>query len=91
MMQTSPLGRISGQVLRADREEVVADATIGITQAAGPVPDIAMVSDADGCFTLGELAAGTWTLRACGPAGESGEVSAHVAPGAVSTVRIRVR
>lgn len=89
-MQRSPTGSISGQVVRADREQAIAGATVGISQAAGPVPDIALVTDASGWFTIDELSAGAYTLRACGPTGETGDVSAHVLAGGVSTVRIRV-
>lgn len=90
-MQPSATGCVSGQVLRADRDEVVADAVVFITHAAGPVPDIAMVTAADGCFTIDQLVAGRWTLRALSPKGETGEASAHVSEGGVSTMRILVR
>ena len=44
-MRPKLTGAIRGQVLRADGDSAVPNATVGVTRAAGPVPDIALVTD----------------------------------------------
>ncbi|HCT75224.1 MAG TPA: hypothetical protein DGT23_01240 [Micromonosporaceae bacterium] len=56
----------------------VADATVMVLRAPGPVPDIAAVSDADGRFVFDSLPAGTYRLRAVGPDGRQGEADVTV-------------
>ena len=89
-MQTDPKGSVSGQVVLASSDEPVGEATISVIHGAGPAPDLAPVTDSDGSFSLGNLPPGDWRLRACGPAGETGEAQVHVGADTVSTVLIRI-
>jgi hypothetical protein len=57
----------------------VPGARIAIVASSVPMPEIALVSDADGSFSL-RLPAGRFTLRAHGPGGTSGEVEVEGAP-----------
>lgn len=78
---------IQGRVL-TERGEAVRDATITVVAGPGAVPDIAPVSDAAGAFSLGNLAEGTYLLRALGPDGRTSEVATFVTEGVENVVAI---
>lgn len=61
------LSEVAGQVVDADGHPVP-DARLVIVAGTVPVPEIALLSDADGRFSL-RLPPGVFTLRAHGPAG----------------------
>ena len=87
-MQANAKGSIRGQVRRRDGGEPLGGASVGIGYGMVPLPDIAIVTNSDGWFALDDLPAGEWGLRACGPAGEVGEVMARVRSGQVSEIVI---
>jgi hypothetical protein len=58
----------------------VAGATVAVVRSSVPFPEIALLADDAGVVEL-RLPAGTFTFRAHGPAGQSGEVTLH-SPGA---------
>jgi hypothetical protein len=82
------LGSVNGNVMRAYDRRPIAGATITVVQGAGPVPDIAPVTDEDGYFALDGLPTGEWVLRAVGPSGGEGEAAVPVFENAVSEVTI---
>ncbi len=57
----------------------VPGAPIVIAVSSVPMPEIALLSDVDGSFSL-RLPAGRFTLRAHGPGGTSGEVEVEGSP-----------
>lgn len=59
----------------------VRDAQIVIVASTVPMPEIALVSDAEGRFSL-MLPPGRFTLRAHGPGGVTGDVAVEGAPNA---------
>lgn len=58
----------------------ISGAPIVIVASSVPMPEIALVSDAHGAFSL-KLPAGRFTLRAQGPRGTSGEIEVEGTPG----------
>jgi hypothetical protein len=58
----------------------VAGATVAVVRSSVPFPEIALLADDDGVVDL-RLPPGTFTFRAYGPAGQSGEVTVR-SPGA---------
>ncbi|MBC7501189.1 MAG: carboxypeptidase regulatory-like domain-containing protein [Herminiimonas sp.] len=87
-MQAKATGSINGQVRRKDGGAPLAGATVGISHGIGPLPDIALLTNSDGWFTLDDLPVGEWGLRACGPSGEFGEAMTKVASEQVSEIVI---
>lgn len=87
-MQANATGGIRGQVRRRNGGEPMAGATVGISHGIGSLPDIALVTNSGGWFTLDDLPVGEWGLRACGPAGEIGEAMTSVASAQVSEIVI---
>jgi hypothetical protein len=67
-----------GRVVDADGAPVPG-AQVVIVVSSVPMPEIALVSDANGSFSL-RLPAGRFTLRAHGPGGTSGAVEVEGAP-----------
>lgn len=64
--------------------EPVAGATVAVVRSSVPFPEIALLADDHGVVEV-RLPSGTFTFRAHGPAGESGEVTMHN-PGAVEAL-----
>ncbi len=58
----------------------VPGATVAVVRSSVPFPEIALLADDDGVVDL-RLPPGTFTFRAHGPAGRSGEVTVR-SPGA---------
>lgn len=81
-------GSVNGYAVRAHDGRPIAGATITVVRGAGPVPDIAFITDADGYFGLDGLQTGEWELRAFGPTGGKGEATVPVFDNAVSDVTI---
>lgn len=69
-----------GRVVDADGAPVPG-AQVVIVVSSVPMPEFALVSDANGSFSL-RLPAGHFTLRAHGPSGASGEVEVREAASA---------
>ena len=67
--------------------DAVADATVFVTSAPEPVPDIAAISDADGRFAFDSLPAGAYRIKAIGPDGGAGESEATL-PGPRCVIRL---
>lgn len=82
-------GSVRGYVVNEDGTPV-ADATIIVVRGAGPVPDIAPVTDDHGSFALDGLPEGNWRLRAQSPGGEVGEVGVVVFDDSVSEATLVV-
>ena len=78
--------QLHGQVVDS-MGDAVADATVFVTSATKPVPDIAAVSDADGRFAFDGLPAGAYRIKAIGPSGGAGESEATV-PGPECVIRL---
>ena len=68
---SGPLSELVGRVVDGDGHPVP-DARVVIVAGSVPMPEIALLCDGDGRFSL-RLPAGRFTLRAHGPAG-TGEV-----------------
>lgn len=83
-------GGVRGRVLHEVYATPVPDAAVTVVRGAGPAPDIAPLTDAEGQFAFDGLAAGEWVLRAHGPGGETGEAIVRVAAGAVVPAAIYV-
>jgi hypothetical protein len=58
----------------------VAGATVAVVRSSVPFPEIALLADDDGRVEI-RLPPGTFTFRAHGPAGDSGDVTVQ-SPGA---------
>lgn len=58
----------------------VAGATVAVVRSSVPFPEIALLADDDGVVEV-RLPPGSFTFRAHGPAGQSGEVTVR-SPGA---------
>ncbi|WP_404379653.1 hypothetical protein [Caenispirillum salinarum] len=83
-------GRLLGHVVWSDGSGAVADAAVTVAQAAGPAPDIAPLTDADGRFLLTALPSGHWVLQAMAPDGRTGRAHAAVRADETTEVVIRV-
>lgn len=83
-------GGVTGQVLDGRTGRPVEDAAITIVRAAGPFPDIAPLTDANGRFALGDLPTGSWGVQALGPDGRIGGVDVTVPSGRTVDVRIHL-
>lgn len=83
-------GSVDGQVIRAATGEPVEDASVTVVRGAGPAPDIAPLTDAQGRFRLDSLPTGDWTLRAMAPGGGTGEATVRVLPGRIVGLTIVV-
>jgi uncharacterized GH25 family protein len=83
-------GIVQGRVVHASSGAPVADATIAVIDGPGPYPDIAVMTDDDGRFTLNAIAAGNWRLGARSANGETGEASVAVVNSAVAAAVITV-
>lgn len=90
-MRAIATGSIRGQVRRKGGGEPLAGATVGISHGIGPLPDIALLTNSGGWFTLDDLPVGVWGLRACGPSGEIGDVTTTVASEQVSEIVILLK
>ncbi len=83
-------GSVQGRVVHASGGAPVADATITVLGSPGPHPDIAVMTDDDGRFTMEAIAAGNWRLGARSANGETGEASVAVVNSAVVEAVITV-
>lgn len=83
-------GSVRGRVVRADTGLPVDNATIGILRGAGPAPDIAPLSDADGRFAMDGLPPGEWVIGAIDPDGRRGSVEFRIGKSAVADVVIEI-
>lgn len=83
-------GSVRGRVVRADTGLPVDGATIGILRGAGPAPDIAPLTDADGHFAMDGLPPGAWVIGAIDADGRRGSVEFRVGTGAVTDVVIEI-
>ncbi|WP_426175956.1 carboxypeptidase regulatory-like domain-containing protein [Massilia sp. TWR1-2-2] len=81
---------VQGRVIHASTGAPVADATIAVIAGPGAYPDIAVMTDDDGRFALGDMAAGNWRLGARSASGETGEASVAVGSSAVAHTVITV-
>ena len=72
-------GKLRGKVVDGTGYGI-AEATIVIVKAPGPIPDIAAVSDEGGRLSFGEMPAGHYRLEARGPDGSKGEDDVTVPP-----------
>jgi hypothetical protein len=84
-------GSVNGNVVRAGTGEPVQDASVSVVKGAGPAPDIAPLTNAEGRFILDGLPPGDWTFRARGPDGEMGEAAVRVLAGKAVDMTIVVR
>jgi uncharacterized GH25 family protein len=80
-MESHSAGTLQGRVLYKASGAPVDGASIVVVRGAGPMADIAQLTDAQGRFTLHGLAAGEWVLAAYGNSGERGTGRARVLPG----------
>jgi hypothetical protein len=71
-------GSVDGHVVHAGTGLPVENATVTVVKGAGPVPDIAPVTDSGGWFALDGLPPGEWVLRARGPDDETGQAKVTV-------------
>ncbi|MGD9754460.1 MAG: carboxypeptidase-like regulatory domain-containing protein [Acidimicrobiia bacterium] len=81
-------GSLSGYVVRAERAE--ASATVTIVDGPGSFIDLALVTDADGWFSLDDLAAGSWTLRATATDGATSQATVELWDNSLSEMTIDV-
>jgi protocatechuate 3,4-dioxygenase beta subunit len=79
---------ISGRVVDADGRGI-AGARVMVTAAPGPVPDMAMLTDADGCFVIGAAVPGDYTIAANTDAGD-GELAVSASAEPVEGVELRL-
>ncbi len=84
------VGSVRGYVVRADNGAPVAEATIVVVRGAGPMPDLAPITDMHGFFALDGLPEGNWQFRAQVPSGEVGDVVVRVCDNAASNTTIVV-
>lgn len=89
-MMKDAIGSVQGRVVQKGSGAAVDGATIVVVRGAGPLPDIAPMTDSDGRFSLDGLAAGEWVLDAYGTSGEKGQGHASVQAGAVAQLVIYV-
>jgi len=83
-------GSLDGYVVSAETGEPVSDAAITVVSGAGPIADIAPLTNERGRFRMDDLPPGEWRLRALGPEGQAGEASVRVMSGMVVEVSIAV-
>jgi len=79
---------ISGRVIDADGRGI-AGARVMVTSAPGPVPDMAMLTDADGRFVIGAAVPGDYTIAANTDAA-GGELAVSVASEPIAGVELRL-
>ncbi|MGH7153699.1 MAG: hypothetical protein ACREF3_07190, partial [Acetobacteraceae bacterium] len=84
--ESAMTGSVRGRVVRADTGLPVESATIGILSGAGPAPDIAPLSDADGRFVMDGLPPGEWAIGAIDADGRRGSVEFRIRKSAVTDV-----
>lgn len=84
------VGSVDGHVVHARTGLPVENATVTVVRGAGPVPDIAPLTDSGGWFALDGLPPGEWVLRARGPNEETGEATARITVGDVAQITIAV-
>jgi hypothetical protein len=70
-----------------DAGRPVPGATVAVVRSSVPFPEIALLADDDGVVNL-RLPPGTFTFRAHGPAGQSGEVTVRSPGTGEALVRI---
>lgn len=56
-------GSIRGRVTDAVSGEPVSGAVVVVTDGPGPLPDVAVTTDAHGVFAIGDMESGEWSLR----------------------------
>jgi sarcosine oxidase gamma subunit len=83
-------GSVDGHVVYAGSGLPVENATVTIVQGAGPVPDIAPLTDSGGWFALDGLPPGEWVLGARSPNDETGQATVMVSAGDVAQITISV-
>jgi uncharacterized GH25 family protein len=86
----SQFGAVDGHVVHARTGLPVENAAVTVIRGAGPVPDIAPLTDSGGWFALDGLPPGEWVLRARGPDDETGQAMVRVAAGEVAPVTIAI-
>lgn len=79
---------ISGRVIDHSGRPV-AGARVMFAAAPGPVPDIALLTDGDGAFSIAAPMPGRYVIAAHHDAG-SGEATVNAGTGALDTVEIRI-
>lgn len=84
------MGRVLGQAVD-EQDRPVAGCVVSVVRSAGPHPDIAAVSGADGHFEFDHVPTGRFTLRGFGPEGELGEIDGVCPPGSPASVRLVLR
>jgi protocatechuate 3,4-dioxygenase beta subunit len=82
------MATISGRVVDASGRGI-AGARVMVTAAPGPVPDMAMLTDADGGFVIGAARPGRYTIAATTDAA-AGEHSVTVATDPIRGVELRL-
>lgn len=83
-------GSIRG-VVTDHQGRTIPDVTIIIRTSDRPHPDIAAVTDAEGCFTFPDLLPGSYVLAAFGAEPSGAEVSVRVEPGTAARVGFVIR
>ena len=84
------IGSVRGQVVRGTSGLPVPDATIGIIRGAGPAPDIAPMTNAEGRFAMDGLPWGVWTLSAMDRDGQRGQAKVRVWGNAAAEIVIQI-
>jgi len=79
---------ISGRVVDANGRGI-AGARVMVTAAPGPVPDMAMLTDADGRFVIGAAVPGRYTVAAHTDAA-TGELAVQASGDPVEGVELRL-
>jgi hypothetical protein len=82
-------GSVRGRVVYASSGSPVAEATITFEGEAGPAPDIAPVTNAEGKFSMDGLPWGTWRFYAIDPQGRRGTAEVHI--GGYNTAKVTIR
>jgi len=82
-------GAIHGRVVAEDGRPL-SGASVAVQHAAGPVPDIAALTGADGTFELGGLPPGEVTLQAHLASGQTARARVQVTANSVASVTITV-
>ncbi len=84
------IGSVRGRVVHGATGMPVSDATIGIIRGAGPAPDIAPMTDAEGRFAMDGLPWGAWTLSAVDRDGQRGQAKVKVWGHAIAEIVIQI-